>query len=82
MNICLICEASLSHHTLYMGNFGPRVHVSIWPPKNGKRLPSPKKAITAPILKPIDDQKPETLLGALLNLKLNKVTLPKQTLLT
>ena len=26
MNVCLICEASLSHHTLYMGNLGPRVY--------------------------------------------------------
>ena len=23
INICLICEASLSHHTLYMGNLVP-----------------------------------------------------------
>ena len=23
MNVCLICEASLSHHTLYMGNLVP-----------------------------------------------------------
>ena len=25
---CLICEASLSHHTLYMGKIGPHIHVS------------------------------------------------------
>ena len=23
MNVCRICEASLSHYTLYMGNLGP-----------------------------------------------------------
>ena len=29
MNVCLICEASLSHHTLYNGKFGPRVYTYI-----------------------------------------------------
>ena len=35
MNVCLICEASLSHHTLYMGNM---YHVfPCWPKKKGKK---------------------------------------------
>ena len=37
MNVCPICEASLSHHTLYMGNLVPAYtmyHVfPCWPPK-------------------------------------------------
>ena len=37
MNVCLICEASLSHHTLYTGNLVPvytMYHIfPCWPPK-------------------------------------------------
>ena len=64
-NVCLICEASLSHHTLYMGNLSPLIqcikyfHVGQKKKKNGR-----KKRITALILKPTDDQKLETFLFA------------------
>ena len=56
MNVCSICEASLSHHTLYMGNLVPAWQISLL----AKKKMAEKKRITAPILKPTDDQKPET----------------------
>ena len=44
MNVCPICEASLSHHTLYNGKFVPRVYnvsrISLLAPK--KRWPKKK----------------------------------------
>ena len=63
------CEASLSHHTLYMEHFGHRVYwpelyhaFSCW---KTKKITKKNKRVTAPILKPTDDQKPETFLLAL-----------------
>ena len=55
MNVCLICEASLSHHTLYNGKFGPRVY-------NVSRISllAIKMAAIAQILKRTYDQKLET----------------------
>ena len=67
MNVCPIYEASLSHHTLYMGNlfiaytcityFPVSIKTNYTPP------PPKKKRITAPILKPTDDHKPDTFFG-------------------
>ena len=48
MNICLICEASLSHHTFVYGKFGPCVYIMFFPVGQN---------IAATILKPTDDQK-------------------------
>ena len=51
MNVCLICDASLSHHTLYMGNFipayiyhGSRItYFPVGKKKRKKRLPKKEK---------------------------------------
>ena len=62
MNVCPICEASLSHH----GKFGPvytmyRVYnVSRISLLAKKLWLKQKKGVATPILKPTDDQKPET----------------------
>ena len=54
---------SLSHHTLYIGY--TMYHV-IWQKKNdGRKKKRKKQRVTAPILKPTDDQKPKTFLLAL-----------------
>ena len=66
MNVCLICEASLSHHTLYMGNLvAVYICITYFPVGGGKKdyQNNTQKCITAPILKPTDDQKPETFFG-------------------
>ena len=58
MNVCPMCEASLNHHTLYNEDFGPHVymyHVFLcWQNKTTKN---------APILKPANDQTPDTFLA-------------------
>ena len=62
MNVCPICEASLSHHTLYInGKFGPRgTYMYMYFPTGLKKDYQKKKRVTAPILKPTHDQKLET----------------------
>ena len=71
MNVCLICEASLSRCTLCMGHLVPAYtmyHVfRCWPKK--KMAGKNKKCVTALILKQTDDQKPETFFLGLKNLK-------------
>ena len=76
MNICLICAASLSHHTLYFvyGTFGlvqitDMYHVFHWLAKQ-KRLPPPptpkkQKHVTTLILKPTFDHKSGDFFGAM-----------------
>ena len=57
MNVCLICEASLNHQTLYIGNL---VSALAQKKNNNKKLQKKKnykkKRVTAPILKPTYDQ--------------------------
>ena len=67
MNVCPIYAASLSHHTLCMGNvvWFQSTHITGWPPKkitNKRKV----KRVTAPILKLTYDQKLETFLGGLI----------------
>ena len=70
MNVYPICEASLSYHTLRMGNLiwfqKTRIHLSRISLVGKQRLPpkqNKKKRITAPTLKPTYDQKPDTFFG-------------------
>ena len=60
MNVCQICEASLLATTLCIWEiWSPRIHVS----RISLLAKQKKKHVTALILKPTDDQKPETCLG-------------------
>ena len=68
MNICPIYEASLSHHTLWMGNlvwFYYMYTVCISLIGTHVKITTKKKCVTAPILKltSMYDQKPETFWG-------------------
>ena len=63
MNVCPICEASHSRHTLYIGNFVPMHTWCLYFPIGKKKTNKIKKRVTASILKPTYDQKPDTFLG-------------------
>ena len=65
MYVCPICEASLIHHTLYMRHLVAAYTCITYFPVRKKYIKNKylKKHVTAPILKPTDDQKPETFVG-------------------
>ena len=70
MNICPICEASLSYHTLYVGNLVPAYTCITYFPvakkKDYQKKINKKMHVTTLILKKtyMYDQKSETSLGA------------------
>ena len=76
MNICQICEASLSHHTLYMGNLVAMYTMyNVFPcwqkaTTDVQHPPPPPKP--ASILKPTDNQKLDYCFGliSLLDVKI------------